>query len=83
MLYLTHLFLTIAFKGRKYDSHFIDKETGAEPLGSKCSLLACLGLHFMNLSGCILGAQLPLYYQVLTASAAKVSGAPASGWTSP
>lgn len=48
MLYLPHLILTIAFKGRKYDSHFIDKETGAEPLGSKCSLLACLGLHFMN-----------------------------------
>ena len=49
MLYLPHLILTIAFKGRKYDSHFIDKEAGAEPLGSKGSLLACLGLHFMNL----------------------------------
>ncbi|XP_061259037.1 pyridine nucleotide-disulfide oxidoreductase domain-containing protein 2 isoform X2 [Bos javanicus] len=34
-------------------------------------------------AGCILGAQLPQYYQVLTAPAAKVSGAAAAGWTSP
>ena len=49
MLHQPHLILTMALKGRKYDSHFIDKETGAEPLGSKCSLLACLSLRFMSL----------------------------------
>jgi len=47
------------------------------------SCLSRFASYESRLSGCILGAQLPQYYQVLTAPAAKVSGAAAAGWTSP
>ena len=47
------------------------------------SCLSQFAFYESRLSGCILGAQLPRYHQVLTAPAAKVSGAAAAGWTSP
>lgn len=67
----------------KYYSHCTDKEVGAEisRIGLTLSCLSQPMCYGSSLLGRVLGAQLPQYYQVLTAPITKVRGSPPSGWT--
>lgn len=81
-LYICHLILTVALGNMKYYSHFTDKGTGTAiaQIGMTSSCLSRFMFYGSSLLGRVLGAQLPQYYQVLTAPITKVRGSPASGW---